>query len=173
MKYRLFLLPASIMLAGICTARADCVTTGFKFPAPGNPDIPIKSGICIADKSGTAAKLRWDNNGDGALRLWDSDEKITPIPQLWCAHDSTGACATGSQLCAQQDGNLVIYKELTGTCKGTAVWASGTKAQNVNGERLTVADFGSGIGERAVIANNWNSGTSTNIVWHSDNSESD
>jgi hypothetical protein len=170
MKQRLFLLLSSILLTGMGTAHASCVVR-FDFPDPNQANIVVPKGTCIVNRTDNPqAHLRWDNNGDGTLTLWDSDESGGAIV-AWCAHDSSGNCAVGSQLCAQADGNLVIYKDLTGTCKGTPVWASNTVGQNIGGEVLLVIDnLDSNVGERAVLANNDDTGPD-NFFWHSSNTD--
>lgn len=160
MKYKLFLLLAWALLAGISTAHAQqCVVGIITFPTSGND--ATNTPLCLA-ANGQAARLRWDNNGSGLLQLFDTDDGGQAI---WCAKDVIGNCAKGTWLCFQSDGDLVIYDGVQ-ACTGNAIWHSGTKGDNVGGEVLTLTDS-STDGEHAVIVNHFNA--THVIVWQSDN----
>ncbi len=179
MRLRLFLLLASSLLAGIGTAHASCTNMTLFFPPPGNPTLKVISGSCITDPN-SGARLRWDDNNNGELQLFDTDG-VGAL--LWCAHDSTGACAKGSSLCLQADGNLVIYAG--SDCRTDPLWASNTfgidprthQPFNDDGEILVVGDVsvnGGKRGERAVILNDQNPGAasdSNTIIWLSNNTD--
>jgi hypothetical protein len=167
MKLKSFLLLISILFMGFGAARASCPEGGLLFPAPGSGvKLAVKSGTCIA-APGQAARLRWDDSGSGQLQLFDSDDAGTPL--IWCAHDNTGACARGSSLCLQDDGNLVIYAG--SDCKTDPLWASNTtrSGDNEDGEFLTVIDV-VGSGERAAILNDHNK-PPEQIIWVSNNTD--
>jgi hypothetical protein len=140
MKLRLFLFLflACSLLAGRAYAQG-CSTAPIPFPTNNNHLVP--SGTCIANvdpnsPTGQGGRLRWNDNSNHELVLFDSDSGGI---FLWCAgggHDST-KCALGHSLCLQADGNMVIYAE-SSTCSGTPVWASNTQGQNFANERLVV-----------------------------------
>ena len=166
MKLRLFLLLASTLLAGSAMAQS-CSTLPFTFPLPGAADKPVPSGTCLANvdagPTGQGGRLRWNNNGSHELQLFDSDDAGQ---LLWCANNA-GVCAVGGILCAQQDGNLVMYSQVQGqppiACHndgngGAVAWSSGTRGKNDGQEALTVEeDISCGgatrSGDRAVVRN--------------------
>jgi hypothetical protein len=161
MKYKLFLLFAWVLLAGISTAHAQqCKVEFLIFPKSGND--AVNTPICLA-ASGQAARLRWDNAGSGLLQLFDTDDGGQAV---WCAKDVVGNCAKGTSLCFQSDGDLVIYDGVQ-ECTGNAVWHSGTKGDNVGAEGLGVLDSATD-GEHAVIVTNFNTPQQM-IVWQSAN----
>src|SRR5262249_36943215 len=122
MKGRLILLLAVTALVGMGTARAACTKHEITFPTSGSA-LRVGSGTCITPIS-QAGRLRWDNNSNGRLELFDTDESGQLI---WCAHDlqNPSACAQGNSFCLQANGNATIW---TGsTCgSGRMVWQSGT-----------------------------------------------
>ena len=167
MKHRLFpfLLLACTLLAGRAMAQG-CSTSPIYFPQPGDPDIQVAAGTCIANAdpdspTGQGGRLRWDNNNSHELQLFDSEHGGV---FLWCdgQSDSSTTCIPGNILCLQQDGNMVIYAGSGISCNGnhgTPVWSSKTLGENDGHERLTVEEnvkTGSLVrtGERAVILNN-------------------
>lgn len=151
MKYtRLWMLFAGMIILGVGTARAQCPETTLLFPAnSANSDIAkveVPSGACIAGRN-QAARLRWDDGGNGLLELFDTDDGGTLI---WCnGFNDPGGCKPGKSLCLQSDGNMVIYDGAS--CTGNAVWASGTVGQNACIEGLGVIDKSDG--EHVAILN--------------------
>jgi hypothetical protein len=175
MKLRLFLLLflACTLLAGRAIAQG-CSAQPIPFPHPGDNDRGVKSGTCIAninvdpDATGQGGRLRWDDNSNHQLILWDTDDGGQ---FLWCAPDRTnGICVQGLLLCLQQDGNMVIYEgnPHAGTphcgdvgnnpTLGNALWASNTPGSNDGHEELLVDEDVTWLelkryGERVVIRN--------------------
>jgi hypothetical protein len=165
MKLKLFLFLASALLAG--RAMAQCSTLPFTFPAPGTADKTVPSGTCLANvdagTTGQGGRLRWNNNNSHELQLFDADDQGQ---LLWCANNS-GVCATGGILCAQQDGNLVMYSQVQGqppiACHdngngGSVSWSSRTQHKNDGQEALTVdedisCNGATRTGDRAVVRN--------------------
>jgi hypothetical protein len=153
-----------------------CSTNPKPFPLPGNADIQVGAGTCIANAdegpTGQGGRLRWDNSNSHKLELFDSDDSGQ---LLWCAGGNPNAnCRGGSGdiLCLQQDGNMVIYVPQVGgpstiDCGrtdndgGVAIWASNTQHDNDDFEELLVREdvfFCTSVcttrtGDRAVIQN--------------------
>ena len=128
MKYtRLLMLFAGMIISGVGTAHAQCAeaTLVFPFQNSSNTDIAkveVPSGACIAGVN-HVARLRWDDNNNGILQLFDTDGTGG---QIWCdgISDPGGICQPGKSLCLQSDGNMVVYAGAS--CTGNAVWSSGT-----------------------------------------------
>jgi hypothetical protein len=160
----LFLFLAGSLLAGRAMAQG-CSTAPIAFPPPGDADIQVAPGTCIANAdrdspTGQGGRLRWDDNGNNELVLFDSEHGGI---FLWCdgQSDSSTTCIPGNILCLQADGNMVIYSGNGISCTGNhgkAVWSSKTLGDNDSQERLTVEEnvVCGGVqrsGERAVIRN--------------------
>ena len=172
MKPRLYLLLALTLLFAISAAHAQsqpCVVASLGFPATGPTvvKVPVPSGTCI-ETPGAQGRLRWDNNHNGMLELYDTDDNGA---LLWCAHlhDGNRTCAVGQSFCLQSDGNAVIYP--FPNCTGAILWESNTVGANVGGEEMLVGDGAQGFcgitGEKAMILNHVNTGFVCPPVWTS------
>lgn len=163
MKYtRVLMLFAGMIILGMGTARAQCAETTLLFPLNSlNSDIAkveVPSGACIAAPN-QAARLRWNNNGNGLLQLFDTDDGGG---QIWCdGINQPGGCQPGKSLCLQSDGNMVVYAGAS--CTGNAVWSSGTVGQNSCVEGLIIVDASDG--EHLAIVNNIGGCGPLQIVW--------
>jgi hypothetical protein len=133
------LLLTAILLGGVVESRADCVNY-LEFPSPFTHNTTwVAYGTCIQDPAryDAGGRLRWGDNNNGQLQLFDTDDHGQLI---WCAHDDSDhdTCVTNglNSLGAQWDGNLVIYDSY-----GKALWASNTVGSNEEGEVLTVCEL--------------------------------
>lgn len=173
LKLFLFLFIACTLLAGRAMAQG-CQTNPKIFPT-GNSDTTLTPGFCIANvdagSTGQGGRLRWDDSNNQELVLFDSDDTGN---FLWCAGGAFGSgtgnqslCRTGTILCLQHDGNMVLYApngpNTASVCVhdgdgGVAVWASNTDGDNDGQEVLEIEEdvvFNGSrrTGDRVVIRN--------------------